>query len=108
MTAKSKKDLQNENSELKQKLNMVTNKLEKLSEENKSLKTELIQERERRNNRCNNCEKSPGKDRNLKKHVNDKRSTVGLSKCDQCTKMFNEEWKLNAHKVRSMKELSRI
>ena len=41
MTAKSKKDLQNENSELKQKLNMVTNNLEKLSEENKIPKNRI-------------------------------------------------------------------
>ena len=97
MPVKSKKEIQTENSELKQKLINVTSNFEKLSQEHKSLKTELIQEREKGKNRCNKCDKISENGKNLKKHMNDRRSTVGLFKCDQCTKVFNDEWKLSAH-----------
>ena len=91
MPVKSKKEIQTENSELKQKLINVTSNFEKLSQEHKSLKTELIQEREKGKNRCNKCDKISENGKNLKKHMNDRRSTVGLFKCDQCTKVFNDD-----------------
>ena len=86
MPVKSKKEIQTENSELKQKLINVTSNFEKLSQEHKSLKTELIQEREKGKNRCNKCDKISENGKNLKKHMNDRRSTIGLFKCDQCKK----------------------
>ena len=46
MPVKSKKDLQSENSELKEKLNMVTNNFEKLSEEHKSLQANFKLEKD--------------------------------------------------------------
>ena len=103
MASKSKKDLQTENSELNQKLNMVTNNLKKLSEEHKTLQTELIQEREKSKHVCNKCDTNSEKVRNLKKHITVKKPTIGLLKCEQSEKVFVEEWKLNAHKKKHEK-----
>ena len=75
MTAKSTTDFQTENSELTQKLNMLTNNFKINSEEHKTLLKLLI---EKSKNRCNNFDNNSEKGRNLKKNMNDKISTIGL------------------------------
>ena len=95
MTSKNKKELQAENSQMKERFITLELNVEKLCEENKSLRTELILEKEK--NRCNNCDKSPKRLSNLKNRKNDHESQPGVFKCDHCDKVFNEQWKMSAH-----------
>jgi hypothetical protein len=98
MPVKRKNDFQNENSERMQKMNILTKNFEKIAVEHKTLKAKLIQEREKGNPKWNYCEKSSENGNNLKKKkMNDNRSAFSLLKLEQCTKVCNEEWKLNAH-----------
>ena len=102
MPEKSKKDLQSENSELKDKLNMVTNNFEKLSEEHKSLQANFKM-KERRNQTCNNCDYNMKNKTNFKKHKNGHRSSSEIFKCEECKTEFIEEWKLRAHEKKHKK-----
>lgn len=80
MTAKTKKEFQAENSELREKLRI--------------LQAELISEKEKRNG-CTDCDKKLDDGNFLKKQKN--RSSFGVYKCDQCNKEFDQGWKLSAH-----------
>ena len=51
MTAKTKKEIQAENSELKERLSMVQVNFDKLSDDHKSLQTKLILEQKMRCNK---------------------------------------------------------
>ena len=103
MPVKTKTDLQTENSKLKEKLNMVENNFEKLSGEHKSLQADFKIEKERRNQRCSNCDHKSENKINLKKHKNEHRSRSEIIKCEQCEKEFSEEWKLRAHEKKHKK-----
>ena len=97
MTAKTNKEFQTENTELKKNLSNVKLNFEKLSEEHKTLQAELILEREKRTPKCNNCEKIPVSRIVLKKHKIGQDPPKSVFKCDQCEKVFNEEWMMSAH-----------
>jgi hypothetical protein len=94
MAVKTKKEVQAENSELRERLNMVQTNFDKLSNEHKILKAELITEKEK-HNRCTNCDKILESGKVLKNPK--KKSSTGEFKCDQCKKEFDQEWKMNAH-----------
>ena len=85
--------MQKENSEMKGKLNNLQQNFDKLSEEHKTLQTELIVEKEKNETRCNNCVKSHETSTILKKHKNDidKDSKASVFKCDHCDSEFNEK-----------------
>ena len=95
MTGKNKKELQSENSEMKERLNILQINFEKLSEEHKALQVELIQEKEK--NKRNNGDKSTETLKDLRKHNNKHESQTEVFKCDFCNKDFNEQWKMCAH-----------
>ena len=68
--------MQEDNSELKEKLKMVTPNVDKLSEELKSLQTILIMEKEKTNKICNNCDVINCENiNNMKKHDKNHKST---------------------------------
>ena len=94
MAVKTKKEVQAENSELRERLNMVQTNFDKLSNEHKILKAELITEKEK-HNRCTNRDKILESGKVLKNPK--KKSSTGEFKCDQCKKEFDQEWKMNAH-----------
>ena len=97
MPVKTKKELQNDYSEMKERLNIFKVKFDKLSEEHKTLQAELIIEKEKNKNRCKNSDKSFETTTNMKKHENDKDSKTRVFKCDHCDSEFKEKWKMNAH-----------
>ena len=100
MTGKTKKEFQAENLELREKLKMVEYNFENLSDEHKTLQTNFIIEKEKRN-MCNNCEKNLDRSNNFEKHKN--RSSMGVFKCEQCKKEFDQEWKKRAHEKKHKK-----
>ena len=74
MAGKSKKELQYENSKLKEEVKNLTTKNEELSN----------------NSKCKTCDENS---KNLKKH----KDIHGIFKCVQCEKEFTEQWKMIAH-----------
>ena len=77
----------------------MASNFDNLSEEHKSLQTQLKQEKEKENHKCNKCENNSENLPNLKKHRSDHMATSPqVFKCDQCIKDFNDEWKMKAHK----------
>ena len=79
---------------------MVEINVERLSDENKSLQTQLIIEKEKKT-RCNNCDNNLERVSNLEKPKN--RSSIGVFKCEYCKKDFDQEWKKSAHAKRHNK-----
>ena len=46
---------------------------------------------------CNSCEQQFEKQGDLKEHRTKQHASVGTFSCDECDKLFTEEWKLKAH-----------
>ena len=94
MNGKTKKVLEEENSNLK-------NELENLKLENESLKSNCKCNEEKAvkstNFKCNKCDKSFGTFKDFKKHKSEHDNQGELLKCGQCDKTFDEDWKMNAH-----------
>ena len=86
MTGKNKKELQKENSELKEELTDIKTKYDELLERIKSLEKDL---------NCNKCDKSSANSSSVKKHQNEHIPLI--YECEQCRKEFDEEWKLGSH-----------
>ena len=96
---KNKKELQAENSGLKEELSDIKVKFAKLSE-----KYEVLQKQSNQNNRreemsikCDECDFVVGNISELRKHKNIHK---GIEKfcCCVCSQDFDEEWKMEAHK----------
>ena len=86
MTAKTKKEFQAENSDLRKRLNMVTINFDKLSEDHTSLQTKVILEKEKRH-ACKRCDKNLESVNDVRKHRS--RESIEVFKCDQCMKEFD-------------------
>jgi ribosomal protein L15E len=67
MTAKTKKEFQAENSDLRKRLNMVIINFDKLSEDHKSLQTKVILEKEKKNV-CKRCDENLESVNDVRKH----------------------------------------
>ena len=97
MTAKTNQEWQTENSELKFRLKNLKQNFDKLSEEHKTLRTTLQREKDKTNNKCDNCKKHLDKESNVKKLRNFQKSKTVVFKCDKCEEEFSEKWKLRVH-----------
>ena len=85
MTGKSKKELQNENNVLKKELSEIRISYAQLSKKSTS------------NVKCNKCDNSFERMTKVKKPQEDHNSLNLSFRCDQCYKVFNEKWKMDAH-----------
>ena len=95
MTGKTKKALETENSVLKEELSQVKIKLANLSEQHEKCNSE--QTSQSNNLMCSMCDKFFGSLKDLKKHKSADHKTNEVFKCEKCNRIFNEEWKMNAH-----------
>lgn len=86
MSVKNKKELQRENSELKEELTVIKSKYDDLSEKLKSLETGF---------KCNKCDENLANSTAVKKHKTTE--SPSIFKCEQCRKVFDQEWKLCSH-----------
>ena len=100
MTAKTKKEFQAENSDLRKRLNMVTINFDKLSEDHKSLQTKVILEKEKKHV-CKRCDENLESVNDVRKHRS--RASIEVFKCDQCMKEFDQMWKMRAHEKKHKK-----
>jgi hypothetical protein len=83
MATKTKNEMPKEKSEMKGKLNNLQQNFDKLSEEHKTLQTELVVEKETNKTRCNNCFKTHETCTILKKYKND---------IDKDSSVFKKHW----------------
>ena len=98
MPGKTKKDLQTENSVLKEELLELRTKLSERCECEKQSKKEQLQNN--KSFKCYMCDVAFVSQEDFKKHKDDHKINKEMYHCDECEKVFNEEWKLNAHKKR--------
>ena len=99
MTGKTKKDLESENTLLKQEIDNLKNKLVEISEKYENLQTKGKPTKFVKRNkilRCEKCDNFVESLTDLKDHK-EHRVNSDTFMCDQCDKEFNEEWKLCAH-----------
>ena len=100
MTGKSKKDLESENTLLKQENDNLKNKLVEIYEKYENLQTKGKPTTFVKRNkilRCEKCDQNFESLTDLKDHKDEHRVNSDTFKCDQCDKEFDEEWKLCAH-----------
>ena len=96
MTGKSKKDLQQENSKLKEELSDIRLKHESLLQNFETLKKNS--ETRRKTFKCNKCDNSFESMVDLKAHKDTHGKSGEKFECDMCGKVVNEEWKMCAHR----------
>ena len=98
MTGKTKKELQAENSALKEELSEVNNKLSKISEKYENLQKSTKPEKIGQSLECLQCAKKFKSVKDLKKHKEKHKLQNEMYPCSECEKEFDEEWKMRAHK----------
>ena len=94
MTGKTKKDLQAENSLLKEELADIKAKFAQLSEKYKILE----QSGSNSPFKCYKCSEKFQCHEDLKYHLNNHKNNKETFKCVDCDSEFNEQWKMLAHK----------
>ena len=100
MTGKTKKDLQAENTALKEEVSNLKIMYETLSEKYENLQTKSTLDTESRKNtfKCNKCDTNFETMREFKAHKNKHDVTNKMFECDKCERVFNEERKMIAHR----------
>ena len=104
MTGKNKKDLQKENTELKEELTDMKKRNDELSGKLICLETQM----DPSNLNCKNCEKALTDLSKVKNHEVNQSSSTPEFKCDKCKREFDQDWKMQAHmKEHSKKQCER-
>ena len=94
MTGQTKKDLQAQNSLLKEELADIKAKFAQLSK-----KYKILEESEPNSPfQCHKCSKKFQCHEDLKYHLNNHKDNKETFKCAECDSEFNEQWKMLAHK----------
>ena len=96
MTGKTKKDLESENTLLKQEIDNLKNKLVEISEKYENLQTKGKPTTFVKRNKILRCEQFFESLTDLKDHK-EHRVNSDTFMCDQCDKEFDKEWKLCIH-----------
>ena len=102
MPGKTKRELEKENSVLKEELSELRSKMSYFPENCECVKNQSgkNQMQNKKSFKCNMCDVTFEKQVDFKKHKDNHKLNDEMYHCDDCGKVFNEEWKLNAHKKR--------
>ena len=94
MTRKTKKDLEEEVSKVKQEFKELKLNYDTLSKKYES----LCKTPEDVMKKCEKCNKEFASEKHLRMHIKTHKATSSNFTCTECEKTFDGEWKLNAHR----------
>ena len=97
MTKKAIKDLEKEITYLQNGFHDLKIDFDTLSVKYETLEAKYNQSMPKLIFKCNLCDKDFETNKDIKEHRRSQHASDGKFTCDECNKLFDEEWKLNAH-----------
>ena len=101
----AKEDLETEFSQIKSSFKVLQTQFNILNDKHEALEKKYDEavSNKRQVFKCSICDENFNSSANLKKHRGIHETTVWSFQCDECERVFNEEWKLTAHSKQHVK-----